>query len=461
MLGNMEPHAITLHNAARRLLEVCDGAVTRDDVGFSRSDTGLGRVIAFTPISDWTPELAEAAAVMLCHYRVRQLADLSDDLLRARAALLPEGTEERLVAVEPAELSAASDTGELALDGVGVESAGEEASRKVTGRPIQPRLGFEGGVLTQVSPGYALPKATKRQIVNLLKTGGMNWHVQAGVHRLATAGIAGNSLPVGQVQALRLLRRLSTVADEERGAVDAYLSLLESKAFPTADQFYLRIDDSNPARLRCWVAFPYESLDRFKAALAGAPKLFTTERVGEAYQKGWWVYVTGADAATRLLKFSEECDLPCLGDARAQLNTCVATPPVASAEATHGAALAPPSRPELFMDGNRLVIPVPRYSPRFTDWIKATAERMAVFEKSPTSGPRWFIPASKLLPFAVLLDAQASVYRDCGLPPYAASIEVRRRFKSLLTPAAKPAVAAASASASLPESSVSAHSQAA
>jgi hypothetical protein len=406
------------------LLGVCDGAKTRDDAGFSRADAMIGRMIVFTPVGEWSPQFAAEAASVVWHYHSRQLADMTEALARAKEAIVPCALEEVQASAKP----------EPALDVADFGGAGEDEKARAprgSGPELLPRMGFENGVLTMLAPGFALTKATKKQISKLMGEAGMTWNAELAVHRLATAGLAGDSLPVAQVQALRVLRRVVVVPLDQEAEVDAYLLRLEARAMPTPRESYLRLEEAEGTVPRCWVAFPFEKLDAFKSAFAGMPKRFSTERVGDGYQKGWWVEIGGADAATRLGQFATECDLPCIGDARIRLLELATAPVSALAEPVAGATSAA-APAELFMDGDRLVIPVPRYSPRFTDWIKETGQRMAKFEKTPPSGPRWYVPAAKLAPFGVLLNPKASIYAECGLPPYAASIEVKRRFRGLM-----------------------------
>lgn len=47
----------------------CDGAVRRDDNGFSAADTSAGRALAFIPMELWGPEEAEAARALALKYR--------------------------------------------------------------------------------------------------------------------------------------------------------------------------------------------------------------------------------------------------------------------------------------------------------------------------------------------------------------------------------------------------------
>jgi hypothetical protein len=449
-------HASVIQDGATRLLGVCDGAKTRDDAGFSRADATIGRVIVFTPVAEWSPEFAAEAADVVWHYHTRQLSDMTEALARAKAALSlrvieDEGSADSSLAGPAFVLEEA--------DGANAAEGGGLKAGRGAGKEILPRMGFEKGVLTMLAPGFALAKATKKVVAKLMEEGGMTWNAELAVHRLAAAELAGASLPVSQVAALRVLRRAVVVPADQVAEVDAYLDRLEAKAMPTPKASYLRLEEAEGASPLCWVAFPYEKLDAFKVALAGAPKRFGTERVGDGYQKGWWVEVGASDVADRLAKFAAECDLPlpCIGGSRARLAE------IASVPAPDRPVDAPPpvapsvAVPELFMDGDRLVIPVPRYSPRFTDWIKETAQRMAKFDKTPPGGPRWYIPAAKLAPFVALLDPKAAIYAECGQPPYAASIEVKRRLRSLTIAAAPqrtadqqaalPRQAAASASA--------------
>lgn len=61
-----------LIEAVHALAAVDDGAVTRDNVGFNGTDTGLGQWLATQPAHSWTDEMRAAAHEMLAKYR-RQL----------------------------------------------------------------------------------------------------------------------------------------------------------------------------------------------------------------------------------------------------------------------------------------------------------------------------------------------------------------------------------------------------
>ena len=310
-----------LKKAAERLLEVCDGAMKRDDVGFSRSDAPLGRVIVFTPAEEWTPELKQAAAAMLWHYHARQLSDMAESLEKAKVALVAD--------------SSASESGSdlmLFEDETSEDSPAEVIVLKRDA--ITPRLGFVGDILTVVSPGFGLAKDTKRAFGRLIRESGMAWSPDAGVHRLATAALAGDALPVGQVQSLKRLRSQVGVAEGQSERLDAYLARLEKMAVPTAKENYLRLEEASDERPtpEAWIAFPYADLERFKAILAGVAKRFGTERVGDGYQKGWWVKLTGPDAAAAVRAFAQESGLLCIGGARERLAELAAAPaPVAQA----------------------------------------------------------------------------------------------------------------------------------
>lgn len=60
-----------LRDAIRSLAGVDDGAVTRDGVGFSQSDTAFGRAIAQAPVEAWTPEIQRAGWLLARKYRVQ------------------------------------------------------------------------------------------------------------------------------------------------------------------------------------------------------------------------------------------------------------------------------------------------------------------------------------------------------------------------------------------------------
>jgi hypothetical protein len=77
-----------LHIGLRVLAGQCDGAVARDDTGFNKVDTIVGKTLAAIPAPSWTDGQAGLAAVLCNRYR-RQLesAGLSNAVTVARAAL--------------------------------------------------------------------------------------------------------------------------------------------------------------------------------------------------------------------------------------------------------------------------------------------------------------------------------------------------------------------------------------
>lgn len=64
----------TLENAVRALAAVCDGAYSRDDMGFNGTDAKFGKRIAELPPDAWTPAMRREAWEMLAKYR-HQLAN--------------------------------------------------------------------------------------------------------------------------------------------------------------------------------------------------------------------------------------------------------------------------------------------------------------------------------------------------------------------------------------------------
>ena len=62
-----------MHRAMQELHGRCDGAVTLDGLGFSKSHASIGAYLAETPPSLWTPD-DHATAWYLCQYHHRQLA---------------------------------------------------------------------------------------------------------------------------------------------------------------------------------------------------------------------------------------------------------------------------------------------------------------------------------------------------------------------------------------------------
>jgi len=77
-----------LRAGLRLLAGMCDGAVARDDVGFNKVDTLVGKVLASMQASSWTDGQAGLAAVLCNRYR-RQLeaAGLSDVVATAKTAM--------------------------------------------------------------------------------------------------------------------------------------------------------------------------------------------------------------------------------------------------------------------------------------------------------------------------------------------------------------------------------------
>ncbi len=81
-----------LEAAVSTLAARCDGAAAEDGQGFNRIDAALGRRLAQTPVSRWTPRQRRAAWTMLAKYR-GQLAGLSIDYGAIPAPPVPEATE--------------------------------------------------------------------------------------------------------------------------------------------------------------------------------------------------------------------------------------------------------------------------------------------------------------------------------------------------------------------------------
>jgi SWI/SNF-related matrix-associated actin-dependent regulator 1 of chromatin subfamily A len=77
-----------LHIGLRVLAGQCDGAVARDDTGFNKVDTIVGKALAAIPAANWTDGQAGLAAVLCNRYRRQlELVGLSDAVTVARSAL--------------------------------------------------------------------------------------------------------------------------------------------------------------------------------------------------------------------------------------------------------------------------------------------------------------------------------------------------------------------------------------
>jgi hypothetical protein len=73
-----------VYQAIRGIAEQCDGAVSRDFVGFDGADTKFGRRIAALPYEEWTPEIKSDAAFILgrkYHGQARQVTGQVVDYL--------------------------------------------------------------------------------------------------------------------------------------------------------------------------------------------------------------------------------------------------------------------------------------------------------------------------------------------------------------------------------------------
>jgi superfamily II DNA or RNA helicase len=62
-----------LHRAVAELAVRCDGALDKDEQGFNKPDSYLGKYMAAVPFASWTPEMARAAWEMLAKYKVQLL----------------------------------------------------------------------------------------------------------------------------------------------------------------------------------------------------------------------------------------------------------------------------------------------------------------------------------------------------------------------------------------------------
>jgi hypothetical protein len=282
------------------------------------------------------------------------------------------------------------------------------------GEGILPRLGLEEGVLALISPGFELSKTKKRSLDRLIAEAGFEWAPQKALHCLERMR-SGTGLTVVQMSALRQLKDACFVHADDADRVMGVLDALEVAADAAADDAFY-VSEELTDRPNCFfVAFPYAHVEEFKREFRAWPKNFDRAHVyGRFTQKGWLVEVPSGVEAKKLSDFADRHYLPLIAGARSRL----------AALAT-AAALPPPPPVFLAMDGDRLIIPVPVYSAKFTEWVKATGQGRLIFSKTLPKGPRWEVPSALVGAFAPLLDATHLVYAQTGIPAYKATVEAR------------------------------------
>ena len=161
-----------LHAAVRALAGVCDGALKKDDVGFSAADTSYGRAIAAVPPEQWTAEDV-ASVSALCRIYQGQLAGFGVDVdALPRVAVDRQASHAAFKArVEAAEREAACASY--------VASAGTFSDRAVIRRTNRDHAWVEGQEMV-IQSQYDVDLSAAIKALNGRRWDGLNkvWRVQ-------------------------------------------------------------------------------------------------------------------------------------------------------------------------------------------------------------------------------------------------------------------------------------------
>lgn len=342
--------ASTCHDYAEQLVAVCDGALTKDQRGFSKSHVQLGRVMAFTAPEAWTLQLLKESVACLRSYSATQLSGARAVLDDAQAAL-KEWEDAKL---------APGKTGH-----------------------IRPKLGVETTadgktVVTVLSIGHGDPEHEKK-LKKHLKLVGAEFDSALGTYRLPAYSEITTEFGAK-------LRELVAMADPRADAKTSIEAILAA-AKPTT--MLIRMDPHPDHKGTMLLTLPARTLKTSRDPIQNS--IFTTiygalpnsRRAFDTYNRNWVITLSPKDVDS-FREWTRKHYLHLANGVEDHLRELAAVAPVVH--------VPPAQRMVSVTDSDKawIAVLVPKYNPDFNAWLKASCPGCQ-FRKDPPLGPRWLV----------------------------------------------------------------------
>lgn len=318
---------------ASQLVAVCDGAMTRDNHGFSKADVRIGRVMAFTPAEHWSLDLLTTGLQSLKTYSRTQLAHAHDE-----------------------------------IHGWNTAASQWQAQKAKLGRTgyIRPILGVEKTasgeeVVVLHSCGYGDP-AQEKNLKDILADLSAKYDASLGTYKLPTCSGMTTEYSAH-------LKALLAMVDPLPVATGRLAPLIAS-ATPTT--MFVRVCPMDPKAIRIYTPYIPTFVSELHSSTTNSLKFFS--KMSGNY---WTVtpHSTDVPAINTLL-------------AKYHLHICSGV-----TDLLHSARLPAPiatiPQHRLFMEEGKIAVTVPKYNERFNAWLKHECPG-CIFKKEPGLN-RWLV----------------------------------------------------------------------